>query len=97
VHTPIPTDSLACAVEDDPFFELVVNDPMLLRAEFDDLVGASWGPAVPADPSAPLDPGRRPPRFGTARTADSDEAPARRDERGSRHRPTGKRSPPPEA
>jgi hypothetical protein len=96
MDTPIPTDSIACAIEDDPFFDMVVNDPLLLRAEFDDLVGASWGPTGPADPVTALDPGSRPPRLRAERERRRDGASERRDERGSRHLWTAKRSPPPE-
>lgn len=43
-------DSLAAAaVEDDPFFQIVLADPELLRSEFDGLIDASWGPTEPGD------------------------------------------------
>lgn len=54
----IPTPMNSCpatAVEDDPFDEIVRHDELLLRAEFDELIAASWGSEPP---SADAGPGR---------------------------------------
>jgi len=50
MRTGTTSDSLSgVAVEDDPFFELILNDPLLLEAAFDDLVDDFWGPTIPRD------------------------------------------------
>jgi hypothetical protein len=87
------TDSLpAAGIEDDPFFEIVRSDPLLLRAEFDDLIDASWGNVPPSQAVISGGP-QRPPRrsAGGARVED-----VRVVDRGacSRHVHTAKRSPP---
>lgn len=60
---------LATGIEDDPFDDIVWHDPELLRAEFDELIDASWNSYIP--PSRPratvtgdcprTDPPREPP------------------------------------
>lgn len=42
---------LATGIEDDPFDDIVWHDPELLRAEFDELINASWNSYIP--PSRP--------------------------------------------
>jgi hypothetical protein len=93
VPTVTPTDSLAAtAVEDDPFHELVHNDALLLRAEFDDLIDASWGPTNPSDRSTALGPAGRPRR--RSNSAASGEVRTNGAEPGARQRRSTTRSPP---
>ncbi len=66
-------EMLHCAPEefpsiDEQFWDLLFDDPDLLRAEFDALIAAAWSGAPPARPGRYLtrpDPNRRP-RSGTA-------------------------------
>jgi hypothetical protein len=48
VDTVYPIDSLpAAAIDDDPFYEIVLSDPLLLDTEFDDLIASAWGQEPP--------------------------------------------------
>lgn len=90
------TDSVAgAAIEDDPFYEVVLGDPLLLRSEFDDLIDASWGPREPGGRAAGVRPTGRPGTPSGVRRRKNAALPDIAVEEGTRHVRTDKRSPPP--
>jgi len=89
------TDSVpAAAVEDDPFYEILHRDPLLLRSEFDDLIAASWGPTEPGDGATGVRPGDGPSRPVRRRHSDDDARATNSSQERYRRIRTDKRSPP---